>query len=85
MKQNFTIELPDNGKVTVLFHSLDVAVPTRLADSGAAEHYEVRFPKDATVRIVHSADEFAVKIVPAGETPDDCDLGSDHSSESPSP
>jgi hypothetical protein len=90
MKQNYLIELPDNCKVIILFHSLDVAVPVRLAptesskgQSAAVEHYEVRFPKSATIRIVHSAKEFSVKIAPLnGEF--DCDDQAS-SSEEPSP
>lgn len=90
MKQNYLIELPDNCHVTILFHSLDVAVPVRLAttdspkeQSAHVEHYEVRFPKSATIRVVHSARDFSVKIAPL-DGDFDCDDQAS-SSEEPSP
>jgi hypothetical protein len=87
MKQHFLVELPDSCKVTILFHAQNVAVPSRLPDVESLHCYEVRFPKDASIRIAHSAEHFAVKIVPEGEELDDCDHGgsSEHPSPSPSP
>ncbi len=73
MKQNYLIELPDNCKASILFHSLEVAIPSRLNDS-ECEHYEIRLPKNANARVVYSPHGFAVKIVPSYDNDhNDCD------------